>query len=88
MNSILQYILVYYSILKYIIVYANYYFGFMVYRANTELLPQKTGALTKLLTSSIPTLKPSFHCTRSVYNVSLPPVNCLPRSTANALQEY
>ena len=32
--------------------------------------PQKC---VKLSTSSIPTLKPSFRCTRSVYKVSLPP---------------
>ena len=39
----------------------------------------------KKSTSRIPTLKPLLH---KKCNVSLPPLHCLPCSTANALQEY
>ena len=55
----------------------------------THAMSRKAGAPTKqcnqLFTSSIATLKPLLH---KKCNISLPPLNCLPTSTANALQEY
>ena len=50
-----------------------------------ERKKQRTKDRYILFTSSIPTLKPLLH---KKCNVSLTPLNCLPCSTANALQEY
>ena len=62
------------------------YLGIMENKVETTIMGyiESSRNNAKLFTSSIPTLKPLLH---KKCNVSLPPLNCLPCSTANALQE-